>query len=160
MGFIRTKKISGNEYAYLVENKWYKQKYKGKGRGSRQKVTRYMGRVYRFDKVIDKDFSHYVGFDFQEYVVNNTQESVIKELVRWELFRHNVDSVFNVDFNGKKVFRNNKEVSLKINEGFLNGYTLRRLFNLKSGKSYYLAKCFVEAGIDIPKEVFVGLFSE
>ena len=56
--------------------------------------------------------------------------------------------------------KNKKAVSLKLNEGFLNNYTLRRLFSLRSNDSYYLAKCFVEAGIEVPKEVFVGLFSE
>ena len=55
---------------------------------------------------------------------------------------------------------NNKEISLRMNEGFLNSFTLERLFNLRSGESYYLAKCFVEAGIDIPKEVFVGVFGK
>ena len=49
-------------------------------------------------------------------------------------------------------------VSLRMNEGFLNSYTLNRLLNLKHGDSYYLAKCIVEAGIEIPKEVFVGVF--
>ena len=47
---------------------------------------------------------------------------------------------------------------MRINEGFLNSFTLGRLFNPKSGESYYLAKCFIEAGIEIPKEVFVGIF--
>ena len=58
----------------------------------------------------------------------------------------------------KKIIKNNKEVSLRINEGFLNSFTLKRLFNLRAGNSYFLAKCFVDAGVEIPKEIFVGIF--
>lgn len=162
MGFIRIKKINGNDYAYLVENKWYKRGFKSKGKGSRQKVGKYLGRVYFFDKVDDGDFLSFKKIDgFEEYIINNNQDDVIKDLVRWEMFRHNIDAdEFNVNFNNKKIIRGKKEVSLRLNEGFLNSYTLRRLFNLKSNDSLYLAKCFVEAGIEIPKEIFVGLFSE
>ena len=78
------------------------------------------------------------------------------------MFRHNINNnEFSIDFNNKKIINknnNNKEISLRMNEGFLNSFTLARLFNLKSGDSYYLAKCFVEAGIEIPQEVFVGVF--
>ncbi len=59
MSFIRTKKIDGKEYAYLVENKWYKRKVKGRGKGPRQKVTKYLGRVHSFDKVNDVDFYNF-----------------------------------------------------------------------------------------------------
>jgi len=162
VSYIRIKRINGKEYAYLVESKWYKRKFKAKNKGPRQKVSKYLGKVYSFVKDNDIGF-----FDFkvlsnaEQYLVDNNYEEIIKDLVRWELFRHNIDvNEFNVDFNSKKILTNNKEVSLKLNEGFLNSYTLRRLFNLKSNDSLYLAKCFVEAGIEVPKEVFVGLFSE
>ena len=162
MSFIRLKKINGKQYAYLVENKWYKRGFKGKGKGSRQKVSKYLGRVYHLEKAIDKDF---LGFkeinNLEEYLINNAQDEIIKDLVRWEMFRHNIDSnEFLIDLNSKKIVKNKKAVSLKLNEGILNSYTLRRLFNLRKEDSYYLANCFVEAGIEVPKEVFVGLFVE
>jgi hypothetical protein len=162
MGFIRIKRISGNEYAYLVENKWYKRGFKGKGKGSRQNVSKYLGKVYSFEKVDEGDFLSFKKLDnFERYIINNNQDEIIKDLVRWEMFRHDIDADgFNVNFSNKKVMKGNKEVSLRLNEGFLNSYTLRRLFNLKKSDSYYLAKCFVDAGIEVPKEVFVGLFSE
>lgn len=162
MAFIRIKKINGKEYAYLVENKWYKRGFGKRGKGPRQTVSKYLGRVYSFDKANEQDFFQYRNInDTQQYLVDNNSEEIIKDLIRWELHRHNIDiSEFNINFNNKKVMKRKKEVSLRINEGFLNSYTLRRLFNLRKESSFYLAKCFVEAGIEVPKEIFVGLFSE
>ena len=160
MGFIRIKKINGAEYAYLVENKWYKRGFKSRGKGSRQTVSKYLGRVYSFDKANDvKFFDFKVMSNAEQYLVDNTQEEVIKDLVRWELYRHNIND-FSIDFNSKKITKNKKNITIRMNEGFLCSYTLRRLFNLRKEDSLYLAKCFVDAGIEVPKEVFVGLFSE
>jgi len=160
MSFIRVKKINGNEYAYLVENKWYKRGFKGKGKGPRQKVGKYLGKAYYFNKGQDIDFFTFKKIEnLEEYLKNNAREKIIRELVEWEVFRHNIDkSRFTIDLSDKKITANNKEVSLKMNEGFLNSFTLSRLFNMRSNEGYYLAKCFVEAGIEIPKEVFAGLF--
>ena len=162
MGFIRIKKINNAEYAYLVENKWYKRGFKGRGKGPRQTVSKYLGRVYSFDKANEQDFFQYKNIhDAQQYLIDNNSDEIIKDMVRWELHRHNIDiNEFNINFNNKKVMKRKKEVSLRINEGFLNSYTLRRLFNLREESSFYLAKCFVEAGIEIPKDIFAGLFSE
>jgi len=166
MAFIRVKKIDGKEYAYLVENRWYKRRHKGKNKGPRQKVSRYLGRVYKFNKEKDIDFYSFKKInDLEQYLKNNSnnKNNVFRDLIEWELFRHNINKEeFTMDYPNKKIINksNNKEVSLKINEGFLNGFTLARLFNLKSGDSYYLAKCFVEAGIEVPKEVFVGVFGQ
>ena len=63
MSFIRTKKIDGKEYAYLVENKWYKHSFKGKGRGPRQKVSKYLGRVYNFNKTENIDINNILMID-------------------------------------------------------------------------------------------------
>lgn len=162
MAFIRTKKIDGKEYAYLVENKWYKRRHKGKNKGPRQRVNKYLGRVYSFNKTENIDFFSFKKIDNSElYLKNNSnnKNQVFGDLIEWELFRHNINKEeFTIDFSNKKVLKNNKEISLKMNDGFLNSFTLARLFNLKSGDSYYLAKCFVEAGIEVPKDVFVGMF--
>ena len=179
MAFIRNKKIAGKEYAYLVQNKWYKRRHKGKNKGPRQKVSKYLGRVHVLGKVNDVDFYNFKKInvmkikdfqdtenlrfsrDLEQYLKknNNSKNSIFKDLIEWELFRHNIsDKEFTIDYSNKKVLKNNKPVSLKMNEGFLNSFTLSRIYNLKSNDSYYLAKCFVEAGIEIPKEVFVGMF--
>jgi hypothetical protein len=162
MSFIRVKRISGKEYAYLVSNKWYKRKHKGKGKGPRQKVSKYLGRVYKFNKTENVDFLTFKKInDLGSYLKKNSRYKVFKDLVEWELFRHNIDKKeFTIDFSNKKIINknSNKLVSLRMNEGFLNSFTLSRIFNLKGGDSYYLAKCFVEAGIEVPEDVFVGLF--
>ncbi|MDP3765582.1 MAG: hypothetical protein Q8R04_03650 [Nanoarchaeota archaeon] len=160
MSFIRTKKIGRNEYAYLVENKWYKRSFKGKGRGPRQKVSKYLGRVYSFNKTGNIDFLTFKKINrLEQYLKDNNKNQIFKDLVEWELFRHSINKEeFIIDFTNKKILKNGKDISLRMNEGFLNSFTLERLFNLRSGESYYLAKCFVEAGIEIPKEVFVGVF--
>jgi len=164
MVFIRIKKIDGKEYAYLVENRWYKRRHKGKNKGPRQKVSKYLGRVYSFNKTENIDFYNFKKINnLEQYIKDNqnNKNQIFKDLIEWELFRHNIDKEgFTIDHINKKILNNktNKEVSLMMNEGFLNSFTLSRLFNLKSGDSYYLAKCFVEAGIEIPQEVFVGVF--
>ena len=160
MGFIRIKKINGKEYAYLVENKWFKRKSKGKSKGSRQKVSKYLGKVHYFDKTNNDDFLNFKKINNLEEYLKNHKNQVIKDLVEWELYRHNIGNGFTIDFNAKKITKNNKEATLRINEGYLNGHTLSRLFIPRSNDSYYLAKCFVDAGIEIPKELFAGLFSK
>ena len=164
MSFIRTKKIDGKEYAYLVSNKWYKRKHKGKNRGPRQKVSKYLGRVCSFNKVNNNDFYNFKKINnIEQYLKknNNSKNRIFKDLIEWELFRHNIDkNDFTIDFGNKKIMKNNKMVSLRMNEGFLNSFTLSRLFNITSNDSYYLAKCFVEAGIEVPKEIFVGVFGK
>ena len=162
MSFIRVKKIAGKEYAYLVENKWYKRRHKGKNKGPRQKVSKYLGKVYRFNKEKDIDFFSFKNINnLEQYLKNNNKNKIFRDLVEWELFRHNINNKeFIIDFTNKKIMKGKKEISLRMNEGFLNSFTLGRLFNINSNDSYYLAKCFVEAGIEIPKEVFVGVFGK
>ena len=162
MGFIRIKKIKGKEYAYLVENKWYKRGFAAKGKGSRQSVSKYLGRVYSFGRAQDIGFLEFLNQqEYEQYLIHHTQEEILRDLVLWELARNGVErSLFVVDFKAKKIRKDGKEVSLKFNEGFLNSYTLRRLYSLDDEDSMHLAKCFIEAGIEIPKEVFVGLFVE
>lgn len=164
--FLRIKKINNAKYAYLVDNKWYKKKTKGKGKGPRQKVKKYLGRVYSFDKSEVEDFFTFKKItDFEQYLGSNEKEDIIKDLVEWELFRHNIGNEFFIKFDKKKVLKDNKEVSLAMNEGFLNGYTLARLLNFKFGHDVEkagldFAKYFVEAGIQVPKEIFVGIFGK
>ena len=165
--FLRIKKINKIQYAYLVDNRWYKRRTKGRGKGPRQKVKRYLGRVYSFGKVGNESFLNFKNIgNIEEYIEKNEKNSIIKELVEWELFRHNINKdEFDIDFNNKKILKNKKEVSLAINEGFLNSYTLARLLDFKfehdaekAGLDF--AKYFVEAGIEVPKEVFVGIFGK
>lgn len=158
--FIRTKKFGKKEYAYLVENKWTI-------KGSRQKVSKYLGRIVKPDKIKEENFNF-----------NSEKEGseIIQDLVKWQLLNHGFeeiaqnilcfDSIF-VDLNEKKVFLKKKEENIlgavKINDSFLCDYTLASLFNTKiegeledSGKKF--AEAFSIAGIPVEKDVFVELF--
>ena len=167
MGFIRTKKIKGNKYAYIVENSWKNSKVK-------QKVKRYLGRVYEFKRK-DSDFEKFIGRNVEEFIAMSSSEDIIIKLVEWELLNHCFELKEGLYVNGrclvdlkKKKIRNlrGSKIALGFNEGFLDEYSLRKLIRKKhKGEEqgelgYTLAKMFVETGIKIPHEVFVGYFSK
>ena len=182
MVFIRTKRIkkkSGNvyTYAYLVENKW-KKRAVGKKK-SRQKVKAYLGRVYKLDKESELDFLELFSInDAENYVNNKSKKGIIIDLVKYELLKHGFDEVGSLVSNGEIFFdldkaefsilegyRRKPGIVLSLNEGFMCKETLRRLTHFYAEGTeeeigYKLAKSFVEAGIDVPKEIFVGVFGK
>lgn len=159
MAFFRIKKVKGKEYVYIVENEW-------KSGSSRQKVKGYLGKSYRFDLKNDVDFRQFIKADsVKSYIESNDNSKIINDLVEWELFRFGVDkSVFSIDLSNKKIQKGKKDVALLINEGFLCSLTLRNLLEFKLVDEhtdvYLFARAFVEAGIKVPQEVFVGLFEK
>ena len=160
MTFFRIKKIKGKEYAYVVENEWHK-------KGSRQKVKGYLGRAYRFDLKNNADFSGYFKIeDVPNYVESNNKSKIINDLVEWELFKFSISKEeFSIDLSNIKIQKNKRHVALLINDGFMCNLTLKNLLEFKpegdeQADGYRLAKAFVEAGIEVPQEVFVGLFSK
>ena len=158
--FIRTKKINKKEYAYIVKNTWKKRKTE-----YRQKVSSYLGRVYKLKKTINNQLEA----DYQKQSYKKT----ILDLIRLELLNHGFKEIkkntwqketFMADLKNKKVydFKNKKNICLEINNNFLCSYTLRKLANftpkkglteLQIGKQ--LANAFEAAGILISKEVFI-----
>lgn len=158
--FFRIKKIKGREYAYIVENKW-------KRKGSRQKVKGYAGRVYRFDLKNNIDFSDYLKIEnAKNYFEDNDQYKIINDLVEWELFKFGISKEeFCIDLNNVKIQKNKKNVALMINDGFLCSLTLSNLLGFEAegdeqADGYRFARAFVEAGIKVPQEVFIGLFGK
>ena len=70
MSFIRTKKIKGAEYAYIVENKWRKRR-KNK---VKQIMSKYLGRVFRFDRVSVLDFFEFYKIeDINKYLIEKSK---------------------------------------------------------------------------------------
>ena len=64
-----------------------------------------------------------------------------------------------------KLVKDGRNVVAKINEGFLCGFTLKRILAFKKSEeieedSVELAKAFVEAGISVPQDVFIGFFEK
>ncbi len=159
MVFFRIKKIKGNEYVYIVENEW-------KGKTSRQKVKGYLGRAYKFITTDNTSFSDFCKItDLEKYIKENNSEKIMRDLVEWELARHDISKKdFIIDMDNKKIKKGGNDVVIIINEGFMCGFTLRNLFEFKlsneenDGRRF--ARAFVEAGIQVPKEIFIGLFGK
>lgn len=160
MVFVRTKTIKGKPYAYLVENKWTL-------RGSRQISTKYLGRVISLQKVRDLPFSTY----FPEYSI---QQKNKKELLRDALMVTLLGYGFQLQ---KRTLRcknivldletmtlkqkSGKAIALALGEGILCSETIARISNYaksEDDEGYMLAKHCIEAGLNIPKELFVALY--
>ena len=157
MVFFRIKKIKGREYAYVVENKWLR-------KGSRQKVKDYIGKAYRFNLVNNINFLEYLKIeDIREYIENNNKNKIINDLIEWEFSKFGISKEeFSIDLNNMKIQKNKKKVALLINDGFMCDFTLKNLLGFKpegdeQNDGYKLARAFVEAGIKVPREIFVGL---
>lgn len=160
MVFFRIKKIKGKEYAYIVENEW-------KRRGSRQKVKGYIGRVHRFELKNNVDFLKYFKIEnVQNYIENNEKNKIVNDLIEWETFKFSINKQeFLIDLNNAKLQKNKRNAALLINEGFMCNLTLKSLLEFKpegdeQGDGYRLARAFVEAGIKVPQDIFIGLFSK
>lgn len=159
MVFFRIKKIKGKEYVYRVENEW-------KGDTSSQKVKGYLGRSYKFitaDNISFQDFCKISDLD--RYLKENNIETIIKDLIKWELARHHVlKDDFLIDIDNKKIKKEGKDVVMIINQGFMCGTTLRNLLEFKTANEEQdgrrFARAFVEAGIQVPEEIFTGLFGK
>lgn len=161
--YIRVKRIKGYEYAYLVANKWKK---RGDKKGARQKVRRYLGRVLDFRAESGIGFFEFVkAEDSQKYMENNDYGQILKDLIGWEFSKRNIGEDILVYYNKGKVQKNGKDVCVRMNNGVLCGFTLKRLFEFDGSGSEpevgrRLARAFVEAGIDVPQDVFVALFEK
>lgn len=160
MVFFRIKKIKGKEYAYTVENEWKKG-------GSRQKVKGYIGRAYRFNLMNNVDFLEYFKIEnVQNYIESNEKNKIVNDLIEWEIFKFSINrQEFLIDLSNAKLQKNKKNVALLVNEGFMCSLTLKNLIEYKTegdeqGDGYRLARAFVEAGINVPREIFIGLFSK
>jgi len=164
MAFIRTKKIKGNEYAYIVENKWKK-------KGAKQKSKKYLGRVYRFDRANMMDFfEHFEINDLGKYLGERGKQDILLDLVRLELYNHGFDEEKGIWSNGEVNFdektmklqnSKGKDVAISLNDGYLTGYSLRKILRFRAfdeEEGYDFAKMFIEAGIAVPKDVFAGMF--
>ena len=168
--FIRIKKIKDKEYAYLVENKWRKRKVKG----SRQKVKGYLGKVFEYDKKYSKSFLEYHNIkDTSEYCKSKKKKKdIIKDLTIVSLSNYGFSDKEGVFENQELFFdekglslinkKTGKSVVLKANEGFLCEHTIKRILNYKEKedeeKGYRLAKYLIEAGLDVPRDIFIDLY--
>jgi hypothetical protein len=158
--FIRIKKLKGNDYAYLVKNIWT-------SKGPRQKTKKYLGRCLILERKKNINFSDYFKVNVEDYIYNHNFKKIISMLFELELVNHGfIDNKFEnlIAYPKKLIIKNNmgNEVILKINEGFLCSYNLKKIFNFKfkndEEDAYKFAELFLITGLKIEKEVFVELF--
>lgn len=157
MAFFRIKKVKGKEYAYIVENEW-------KRKSSRQKVKAYLGRVHRFELKNNVDLAQFLKTaSIEDYINDNPKNKIINDLIEWELFKHGISKHdFLIDFDNMEIQKNKKNIAVFINDGFVCNATLKNLLEFKpegdeETDGYRLARAFVEAGVKVPQEAFVGL---
>lgn len=169
--YIRVKTIKKGEYAYLVQSRWNK-----KQSTSKQKFSQYLGRVYSPQKQYNltlKDITK--AQDIENYIKTTDINQILGDILTVDLLNHDLkrnkntfsDKEFYVDTSDLKVY-NQKLVPcvVKINNGYLCDYTLKRLFNIKPSNTNEvqfgkeLARVIIEAGIGIEKDIFVLVFDK
>ncbi len=153
--FVRVKKIKGRPYAYLVENEWTPW-------GSRQKVTKYLGKTFALSRLSE-------GLN----ELPKGLQPTILEAAAQELQNHGFLREGNilkqediiVDLQEKTVRHKGKKVVLGMNEGYLCDHTLQQLltFTLEEKQdenAKKLANMVLEAGLKLSSEQFVHLFEQ
>jgi len=149
----------------LVRNKWTK-------KGSRQSVSKYLGRVYNPEKINDIEYYDYIKNN-EEFINNSSSRKIVESLVGWVLSCHGFaeskgiwsNENYIVNIKNLTVKKEQKNIVLEINNDFLCNYTLRKLGRYKSGGDrevvgVSLAKAFINAGIPVPQDVFVNVFQK
>jgi hypothetical protein len=171
--FIRIKKIKGLEYAYLVKSVW-------KDKTASQKVVSYLGKVYILSKTNTTSFETFCQQEKKD-IENADLKTIIKTLMEWTLWQHSFtkDPLIQKKWlleNGKivgdpeklKITSGKKEITLKINEGYMNSFTIKELLNIQLSKkteeqrhaATLLANAFVNAGIQVPQNIFIEVFQK
>jgi hypothetical protein len=83
--FIRIKYIKNQPYAYKVRNRWTK-------KGTRQKTTGYLGRVYYLKPLESHNlltFEDFLGIPSTvDYIKKSSSRSIILDLIKYELVKH------------------------------------------------------------------------
>ncbi|HLC51870.1 MAG TPA: hypothetical protein VJI98_01350 [Candidatus Nanoarchaeia archaeon] len=151
MTYIRIKKISNNPYAYLVQNI-------STDKGPRQKVKKYLGRVYQFEKQSET-----------EMIVNaKNKKEFLQQLIQKHLENHGFKKeTSNLINNNISFSLNNLKFTkgvIAINQGFLCNSTIENIISFKKTKDIQkdgtiLAKQLLQAGLPLAEQEFVQLYS-
>jgi len=168
--FIRTKTRKNKAgkrktYAYLVINKYRKTR-----KTPKQKVSKYLGRVYAFKRAKEQPQPL-----TSEYIIQNDYKTILKALISSELKARGFvkkgegleKEAIRVDLSARKIFDKGKQnnVCITLNDGFLTEYTLRQALDFRPpegaaereiGKA--LGDAIVSAGIPVDQGLFITLF--
>ena len=166
MAFVRIKRISGREYAYLVTNSWT-------GSGPRQKVAKYLGRVIRPQKAKSEPLGAFLGLTTEQnlgqWIGNSGFGEIAAALMKWELNNHNITdggNVYKINIAAAEFLDDKgKPVVFALNDGFLCSYTAKKLLEYDAAAAadysgYNLADTLTAAGIAVEKDVFITLFGK
>jgi hypothetical protein len=158
-GFVRIKKIKGQEYGYLVENNWT-------AKGSRQKVKAYLGRIIKPAKNTELPAPE---------LKDNSYADAVRAVAKWTLLQHGfqegsqsmlMQGTVLADLAELKVINRTNPAVISMHEGFLCQHTLQQAISfIPSGNTEEiigkeLANVLLEAGLSVPHEVFVQLFEK
>lgn len=159
MAFVRVKRISGKEYAYLVANSWT-------AAGPRQKVAKYLGRVIRPAKPKSEKLEAFLGLTEQEarqWIGKNSFREIAAQLMMLELGNHNIQGIKANAEAAEFLDEKSKPVVLALNDGHLCSETAKKLLEYDAAadySGYNLADALTAAGIAVEKDVFVSLFGK
>ena len=153
--FVRVKKIKGKKYAYLVENEWTPW-------GSRQKVTKYLGKTHTITKYTENHTTLPAGLQFA------ITHAIIQELKNHGFTQdeHTLKQEnITINLNDKTVKQNNKKAVLEMNEGYMCDHTIQQLLDYTpEGKheenAKKLANLVLEAGLKLTNEQFIHIFEQ
>ena len=144
--FLRKKKVKDKHYLYAVENKWKK------GKGVKQKVKKYLGRVYKFRETVRKkiDFEDFLelhhSVELVDYLEDNESRQIISDLIKWELYKKGFEFdgcdgkvmkqkkgklTVNLNKNRKMLCYNGRSFAIESNEGYLNNLSVTTLINYR-----------------------------
>jgi hypothetical protein len=158
-GFVRIKKIKGSEYGYLVENSWTPQ-------GSRQKVKAYLGKIITPAKKAEHPVPDLTGMTYTD---------ALKALAKWCLLKHGfqegtasmlMQQTVLADLGEGTFINKNNPAVIKMNEGFLCNHTFQKAVeftpsgNTEETIGKELASVLLEAGLSVPREIFVQLYEK
>ncbi len=189
MAFVRIKRISGKEYAYLVTNSWT-------GSGPRQKVAKYLGRVIRPQKAKSEPLGAFLGLtnekDLKDWIGKNSFGEIAAALLRLELKNHSIRAQIGLNpivhsalggialaalaplstpYGTFKISAEkaefldgkSKPVVFALNDGFLCGHTAKKLLEYEPATDYTgynLADALTAAGVAADKDVFIEMFGK
>lgn len=173
--FLREKKVKENSYLYAVENFW-------KNGLVKQKFRKYLGRVFLLKESRKVSFSAFienrVKMGPEEYLNYIDYDSLVYDLIKWELYRRGFvikesyaeKGKLNADFTKRRdiLKHNGRPFCIKCNEGYINNLSINQILNAKRKEdlcsdrkeALNFARLFIDGGINVPKEVFTELFAK
>ena len=162
MAYIRIKKINDQKYAYLVETVNTKS-------GPRQKVKQYLGSVQVLEKKKEFFETNQKFNDKKEIlsnlVITELKSKGFKEIKNNYVYKNLIFSPQKLTLKKDTKRKTEKDIVININQGYICTFTLQRLFNFKKSKdfnkaAYNLAKYFLEAGLNISKDLFIDFYQK